>query len=49
VQALRTRSDRELLAQMTARFDAGAIDAPLVRAAGPLLEAYARLVARLAG
>ena len=47
VQAARVAGDREIVGRMTAAFDTALVDAPLVRAARPLLEAYRRLVLAL--
>jgi GT2 family glycosyltransferase len=44
VQALRRVPDAELVALMTARMDSPLLDAPAVRAAGPLLAAYRAVV-----
>lgn len=44
IQSGRVVGDREIVGRMTARFDTALVDAPLVRRAGPLLEAYRRLV-----
>jgi GT2 family glycosyltransferase len=44
VQALRRTPDAEIVALMTARMDTPLLDAPAVRAAGPLLAAYRAVV-----
>jgi GT2 family glycosyltransferase len=44
IQASRVAGDGEIVGRMTATFDTTLVDAPLVRRASPLLEAYRRLV-----